>query len=78
MKKTTIELPDDLAEQARLCAAQRGTSLLVVLRMTHVSLQCVLTMAYAYCSHRIAASLASRHFVYEIRSFDTSEVIVED
>lgn len=27
MKKTTIELPDDLAEQARICAAQRGTSM---------------------------------------------------
>lgn len=27
MKKTTIELPDDLAEQARLCAAQQGTSM---------------------------------------------------
>jgi hypothetical protein len=27
MKKTTIEPPDDLAEQARLCAAQQGTSM---------------------------------------------------
>jgi len=27
VKKTTIELPDELAEQARRCAAQNGTTM---------------------------------------------------
>ena len=44
------------------CAALMVAAVRFAMRgvpMTHVPLQCVLTMAYANCSHRIATSLAS-------------------